>query len=132
MDSLDLGAGIVLVLTALASARIWRGLIIDDVGLPVRFKFGRFVEWLRPDPRNKEERRKHWRRNRAAEILDEGFYCSFCSGFWITLAVLATALAWHDQIWWQLLAGALAVNYVTGHLNSKIDRVTFDDEEFLV
>ena len=58
--------------------------------------------------------------------LVKGLDCPFCVGFWIGLVVLnVTALVIIAPMWvvvtWGLLLGSLALNYLTGHVSSKID-----------
>ncbi|UDL16206.1 hypothetical protein SEA_KOZIE_10 [Microbacterium phage Kozie] len=57
--------------------------------------------------------------------LVSGLDCPFCVGFWITgAAVLAAAAANRGprrRAAFQLLAGAVGANYVTGHISSRLD-----------
>lgn len=68
-----------------------------------------------PDPRN------GWRSK-----LVHGLDCPFCVGFWIGGAVLVaeavTRRAPRLRKAWTLTAGALALNYLVGHISSRIDQ----------
>lgn len=59
-----------------------------------------------------------------AKYLD-GLECGFCVGFWISLVMVVLFVALgplgSEPVWWRVLCGALALNYVTAHISSKID-----------
>lgn len=59
--------------------------------------------------------------------LVSGLYCPFCVGFWIGLLVIEVSSLvflvgpqWL-QVGWLTLMLALAVNYVAGHISSRLD-----------
>lgn len=55
----------------------------------------------------------------------EGLVCPFCVGFWIGCAALIVlALVGgpgHAPEWWRWVTGAFALNYVVGHVASRLD-----------
>lgn len=55
----------------------------------------------------------------------EGLTCPFCVGFWICCAVVLSLYLvggpGDAADWWRWLAGAFALNYVTGHVSSRLD-----------
>ena len=55
----------------------------------------------------------------------EGLTCPFCVGFWIgAAAVLSLYLVGGPgdaADWWRWLTGAFALNYVVGHVSSRLD-----------
>lgn len=106
MDPLLLPAWLVLVLVALAAARLWRLIAVDAIADPLRRR-------LRVEIADAP---KQWR-----DTLSYLIQCPFCAGFWISGMVLASALAWSDTVLWQLVAGTCAVNYVQAHLNAWLD-----------
>lgn len=57
--------------------------------------------------------------------LVSGLDCPFCVGFWIGAAVLLAEIVTRRipvlRGLWSFVAGALALNYVTGHVSSRID-----------
>lgn len=57
--------------------------------------------------------------------LVKGLDCSFCVGFWLgALVLLAEIVAPRIPVvrhLWRFAAGALALNYVTGHISARID-----------
>lgn len=57
--------------------------------------------------------------------LVKGLDCPFCVGFWLgALVLLAEIVAPRIPIvrhLWRFAAGALALNYVTGHVSARID-----------
>lgn len=57
--------------------------------------------------------------------LVSGLSCPFCAGFWIGLLVLAVTKIIPERSLvgraWKLLLGALALNYVVGHISAKIE-----------
>ncbi len=122
MTPLVLPAWLVLLISLLASARLWRLLTVDGITFPARKAWSVLIGKIGGSEDGTARRQ-------LATELDEGFYCSFCSGFWIALGVLFTALAWHDTIAWQLGMGALAINWLAGHANSRIEADDFDPAE---
>jgi len=54
-----------------------------------------------------------------------GLECPFCVGFWICLVAILSLLLvggpGHAPDWWRWAAGALALNYVVGHVASRLD-----------
>lgn len=116
MDPLNLPAAFVVVIAILASARLFRLATVDAVGYPYRWAVAKVVNAVHP------------KSPAVADTIDEGAFCSFCIGFWIALGVLASALAWHDTVAWQLVVGALAVNYVSGHLSGALDADSIDED----
>lgn len=100
---------VVLLLSALAGARLWRLVAIDDAGSPLRTMYygvipNRWFGW-------------------AESLLN----CPFCAGFWITSVVFALGLAWGDNWPWQLIAGVFAANYVGAQLNAWLDIVPLEE-----
>ena len=62
-------------------------------------------------------------REKLRKYLD-GLECPFCVGFHCTLFVLlsyAAARRSNTLNSWRLVAGALGVNYVTGHIGVRLD-----------
>lgn len=57
--------------------------------------------------------------------LVKGLDCPFCVGFWLgCLVLLAEVVAPRIPVvhhLWRFAAGALALNYVTGHVSARID-----------
>lgn len=57
--------------------------------------------------------------------LVKGLDCPFCVGFWLgVLVLLAELVAPRIPVvrhLWRFAAGALALNYVTGHVSARID-----------
>ena len=58
--------------------------------------------------------------------LVKGLDCPFCVGYWIGLVILGvTAAVIFAPVWlviaWGILLGSLALNYIVGHVSSKID-----------
>lgn len=121
MDPLVLPAWLTLLIVVLASARIWRLLTVDGITFPLRRAWANLVGRIAGGTEDTARRR-------FAETLDEGFYCAFCSGFWVALATLSSALAWSDTLAWQLVAIPLAVNWVAGHANSRVEADDFDPQ----
>ena len=50
--------------------------------------------------------------------------CPFCIGFWLSLAVLASWVAWGSTWGWMFVAGTFTLNYVHAHLNARLDAET--------
>lgn len=57
--------------------------------------------------------------------LVKGLDCPFCVGFWITGAAILLAAAANRgerrRKAFQVIAGAVGANYITGHISSRID-----------
>lgn len=55
----------------------------------------------------------------------EGLTCPFCVGFWICCIVLASLYLvggpGNAADWWRWVTGAFALNYVVGHVSSRLD-----------
>jgi hypothetical protein len=55
----------------------------------------------------------------------EGLTCPFCVGFWIGCVAIASLILvggpGEAAVWWRWLAGAFALNYVVGHVSSRLD-----------
>jgi hypothetical protein len=47
--------------------------------------------------------------------------CPWCLGMWAALLLMATTLAWADTAAWQIIVGALAVNYLAASMNVRQD-----------
>jgi hypothetical protein len=112
------------VISALATARLTRFITTDWLG-----------EWLIVGPAKRWAARvdgpeptpeqymvlpgvRRWK-------LVKGLSCPFCVGFWIGLLIIIGSLTLGrlpiiEWGWWVGL-GALALNYLVGHLSSKID-----------
>lgn len=90
---------LVLLVAALASARTYRLLTIDDIMIPVRNVVYRGPQWLQA-----------------------AWTCPYCSGFYWAVGWSVTGIFWADNgPWWWLAAGPFAANYVSATLNA------FDD-----
>ena len=110
MSALDRPTDVALILGA--SARLTRFITVDDLG-----------QWWIREPL--------YRRfvNTSAEKYLIGLHCPHCAGFHASLVVIATyALArlLHLLPVWRVVAGALAVNYVTAHVSERLD---WEDDE---
>lgn len=82
---------LVVLISAVAAARVFRLLTKDGITWPLRNGIQR-LNW-------------GW--------LNEGWFCPFCMGFWVSLAFVWTGLVTFDIFtWWGLVAGTLAANYV--------------------
>lgn len=55
-------------------------------------------------------------RNRAVSYLS-GLDCPFCVGYWIGVGVLAMP----RNRAWRFVAGTLTLNYLAGHIGSRLD-----------
>lgn len=71
--------------------------------------------------------RRGWRSK-----LVSGLTCPFCVGFWCVVFALATLAAvggpGEAAHAWRWVAGAFALNYVTGHLGARLGDAGYDDE----
>lgn len=89
----------VFVLAALAAARTWRLATMDVIS----------------------ERWRMWMAPKLPDFWLDGYFCPFCSGFWIACAWVGSAVAWGDTWPWQLIAGCFAANYAAAQLNAWLD-----------
>lgn len=57
--------------------------------------------------------------------LISGLDCPFCVGTWVSLVVIGsyalTRRSPQARLAWRVVAGALATNYLTAHVNSRLD-----------
>jgi hypothetical protein len=118
--SLDLIIAIVLIdvpLLVIGTLRLVRLAIVDDLGR-------RMLIPLESRLRGRLSEGKQW--------VADGFICPFCIGMWIGLFVVGTYVAadltpgWYLMAW-RILFGALALNYVVGHLAVRLD--IYDDSD---
>lgn len=120
--SLDLIIAIILIdvpLLVLGTLRLVQFVIIDDLGrkplIPLEMRLRRR---LSPE--------RQW--------LADGFTCPFCIGMWIGTFVIGTyAIAdltpgWYLLVW-RILFGALALNFVVGHLAVRFGIYDGDDDQ---
>lgn len=110
------GGALDTVLALGAALRVSRLLTTDDLGLwAVREPAFR---WAGYDPTYQPG---HDHRQR----LVSGLECPFCVGYWVGVGVLASlALARHtgsSHTAWRFVAAGLTLNYVVGHVSSRID-----------
>lgn len=100
---------ILIIVSALAGARLWRLFAIDSAGLPLRNLYFRVF-------------RKHY------ELAEEALSCPFCAGFWITALVFASGLLFSATWGWQIVAGVFAANFVGAQLNAWLDVRPIEDK----
>ncbi len=104
-------------LVALATARLTRFVTTDSLGEWLIRKPA--YRWAKYDPEYAPEEG-----NRRQEIVS-GLDCPYCVGTWVGYSVLASwGLARHNKNThraWRFVAGGLALNYVIGHVSSRID-----------
>lgn len=100
---------VMLIVSALAGARLWRLFALDLAGKPLRDLYFKIIP------------------NKHYTLAQEAAECPFCSGFWITAAVFTSGLAWSTSWVWQLLAGVFAANYVGAELNAWLDSKPITD-----
>lgn len=84
---------IIVLVSALASARVWRALMLDDIGL----RFRNLVD-------------------RGAGGLYGFFDCPWCFGFWLCVAFVTLGVTLPASLF-LLIAGPFAANYISANLN---------------
>lgn len=103
-----------IALLALATARVTRLVTTDSVP----------GQWWIYGPLYKRAHGRGTPPPRWARYI-EGLTCPFCVGFWIGVGGIATLLLaggpGDAAEWWRWLAGAFALNYVVGHVSSRLD-----------
>lgn len=102
MSALNLSAGWLIILVALASARTFRLVVVDTITQPMRDVLEVYVF-----PKSK--------------LAREGFACPWCIGAWFALGWALTAMAWGDTWPWQALAIMFSANYIAATLNALYD-----------
>jgi hypothetical protein len=108
-----------LVLVVGASLRLVRLAIMDDLGRRALIPAEIWVRDRLPEHRQ-------W--------VADGFTCPHCIGFWIGAGVVAsfwlvvTGPEW-GMITWRLIAGALFLNYLVGHIVASLDMGNDEDDE---
>lgn len=102
---------LILILSALAGARTWRLLAVDDFGRPFRDVYYRIF--------NKDG----W-----YEWADGLLTCPFCMGFWVTGLWLLAGLLTGGHIIWIFAAGCFACNFVGAQLNAWLDVRPIEDK----
>lgn len=112
---------LVLIISALAGARVFRLWRLDKIAEPLR---ERVDEGLFNLTVKHAERRN---RRAVAEWFRYLLGCPWCLNVYFAAFFVGTGLAWGYQFWWQLLAGGLAVSYVAAQLNVHLDKDE-DDE----
>lgn len=95
MTPLDLPVWATLLLVVLASMRLWRLIALDELTQPTRDRLP----------------------IRAVDTI----VCPWCSGWWVSLGVTASALAWHHQWWWQLPAVALSASLLAAYTLDRLE-----------
>jgi hypothetical protein len=88
-----------LILVVLASARTWRLLAMDGIAFRVR----------------------NWVHKRLPTMMQEGWYCPFCLGFWLACLWVLTGVLWGNTTAWTFVAGCFALNYAAAQLNAWLD-----------
>lgn len=99
----------IIVISALAGARLWRLAAVDAAGLPFRNLYFRVL--------------RRW-----YALADEALTCPFCAGFWLTSLVVVSGLLSSGCLLWLIVAGAFAANYVGGQLNAWLDVRPIEDK----
>lgn len=88
---------LVVLVSAIAAARVFRLLVVDDITYRLRNWVSRRPPWFR-----------------------ELYACPWCAGWYFSLLFVITGLLVMDVFtWWGVLAGALAANYVQARLNGS-------------
>lgn len=120
--SLDLIIAIILIdvpLLVIGTLRLVQLFIVDDLGrkalIPLEMRL-----------RSRLSAEKQW--------WADGFTCPFCIGMWIGLGVIGTYVladltpGWY-LVAWRILFGALALNFVVGHIASRMGIYDGDDDQ---
>lgn len=110
---------LILLVSALAGARMWRLTAVDEAGQPFRTMVWNFTNRLQ----GSSARGKRSLGDKVADSVWAGITCPFCWGFWLTSAFVASGLLWSDGWGWQLVAGCFAASYVSGQLAAWLDVV---------
>lgn len=129
-----------IILAALAALRLTRLTTTDDLGewlYVARLKRWAARREVPADIHDELEKRLAQEIDRGETVanpparwgwrskLVKGLDCPFCVGFWIGAAVLLAELVTRRipvlRGLWSFAAGALALNYVTGHVSKRID-----------
>jgi hypothetical protein len=88
---------LVVLVSAVAAARVFRLLVVDDITYRLR-------NWV----------------SRRSEWVQEGFHCPWCMGYWISLLFVVTGLlAMGVFTWWGVVAGGFAASYVQARLQDS-------------
>lgn len=110
---------LVIVLAALATARLTRVIVDDKITEPIRHTIA--ARMRQPDFDDDGTQ------TRPGSLVTYLIFCSWCTGFWVALAV-AAAIWWAllDDLltgpwwlWWPLLSFALA--YLAGLMKTHLD-----------
>lgn len=104
---------LIIVVSALASARTWRLLAIDDIALSFRNAYYSFFSLF-------GEKGYLWG--------DALLTCPFCLGFWVTAIWVTVGLLSGGALWWLIPAGVFAANFVGGQLNAWLDVRPVEDK----
>lgn len=102
---------LILLISALAGARIWRLLAVDDIGMPFRNGYYRIF--------NKDG----W-----YEWADGLLTCPFCMGFWVTAVVFITGILSSGCTLWLIVVGVFAANFIGAQLNAWLDVRPIEDK----
>lgn len=120
--SLDLLVLIILIdvpLLIVGTLRLVQLFIIDDLGR-------RMLIPLETRLRSRLSESKQW--------VADGFTCPFCIGMWIGTGVIGTYViadltpGWY-LLAWRIVFGALALNFVVGHLAVRFGIYDGDDDQ---
>lgn len=109
------------LLGAVAAARLSRVATTDDAGLLVRVPAQRWAA----RHEHGDQGIDNWGAVGWRTHLVGGLECPFCVGFWLGAGVVVSYAAVRDTpralAVWRIIAGSLALNYVVGHVSSRID-----------
>lgn len=94
---------VILLISALAGARIWRLLAVDDIAMPFRNLYYRIFT------------------GRAYDWADGLLTCPFCMGFWVTALVFVTGVLTSGCTLWLIVMGVFAANFIGAQLNAWLD-----------
>lgn len=100
---------LVFVISVLATARLYRLFVRDDITDPLRTRVEKLYYQLAGNTDNR------W--GKFCDAMHEGLYCPWCLTFWLGGGVLWTGLVWGDTLYWQVPMMALAANYIQANLN---------------